>query len=84
MLVLSQIHCIWDSLFLGNRDPDLNLSFQVLHQTYRNVLYAFYLFNECPVPKLSLLMSKIKDLLNDNTENFITPLPPLLEDGCVT
>jgi hypothetical protein len=40
MPVLSQIHCIRDSLFLSNRDPDLNLLFPILHQTNRNVSYA--------------------------------------------
>jgi hypothetical protein len=85
MLVLSQIHCIRDSLFLSNRDPDLNLPFQILHQTYRNVSYALHLFGECLVPKLSPLMSKIAAILNDNTENLALPPPPppSLDDDCV-
>lgn len=81
---LSQIHCIRDSLFLGNRDPDLNPPFQVLHQTYRNSSYALHLFDECLVPKLSPLMLNIAAILNHNTNNLATPPPPSLDDGCVT
>jgi len=84
MPVLSQIHCIRDSLFLGNRDPDLNPPFQVLHQTYRNSPYALHLFDECLVPKLSPLMLQIAAILNHNTDNLATPPPPSLDDGCVT
>lgn len=82
MPVLSQIYCIRDSLFLSNRDPDLNLPFQILHQTYRNVSCALHLFDECLVPKLSPPMSSIAALLNYNTESIGTPPP--LDDGCVT
>lgn len=86
MSILSQIHCIRDSLFLSNKDPDLCLPFQILHQTNRNVSYALHLFDDCLVPKPSPLMSKMAAILNDSTENFATPppLPSSFNDGCVT
>jgi hypothetical protein len=83
MPVLSQIHCIRDSLFLDNRDPDLNSSFQILHQTYRNSSYALHLFGDYLVSKLSPVILKIAAILNDNTKNLAISSPPL-DDGCVT